>query len=136
MIIIHAKVKIDGKLAELYDDIEEFIEKRPDASKARYFKEKIEKGNEQVKQFQENCKKLNIRCNSDFNVLIEPTNDFEHLSILEHKNDIEIIDGEFVGLHFYKVDGGEIPAYVMGMFASRENKSQLCFWLRLGVKKF
>lgn len=51
MILIHARVKIDGKLAELYDDIEEFIENRPDAPKARYFKEKIEKGREQVRYF-------------------------------------------------------------------------------------
>ncbi len=135
MILIHARVKIDGKLAELYDDIEEFIENRPDAPKARYFKEKIEKGREQVRQFQECCKRLNIRCSSDFDLLIEPKNDFEHLSLLEHKSDIEVVDGEFVGMHFYKMDGGEIPAYVMGMFASRENRSQLCFWLRFGVKK-
>jgi hypothetical protein len=31
---------MDGKPAELYGDIEEFIENRPDAPKARYFKEK------------------------------------------------------------------------------------------------
>lgn len=128
-------MKIDGKLAELYDDIEEFIENRPDAPKASYFKEKIEKGREQVKQFQESCKKLDIRCSSDFNILIESKNDYEHLSLSEHRSNIEIIDGEFVGIHFYKMDGGEIPAYVMGMFASRENRSQLCFWLRLGVRK-
>jgi hypothetical protein len=54
---------------------------------------------------------------------------------LEHKSDIEVVDGEFVGMHFYKMDGGEIPAYVLGMFASRENRSQLCFWLRFGVRK-
>ena len=135
MILIHARVKIEGKLAELYDDIEEFIENRPDVPKARYFKEKIEKGRAQVGQFQESCKRLNIRCSSDFNVLIESKNDFEHLSLLEHKSDIEVINGEFVGKHFYKMDDGEIPAYVMGMFASRENRSQLCFWLRLGVKR-
>jgi len=127
-------VKMDGKPAELYGDIEGFIENRPDVPKARYFKEKIEKGKEQIRQFQENCKRLDISCSSDFNVLIESKNDFEHLSLLEHKSDIEVVDGKLVGMHFFKVDGGEIPAYVMGMFASRENRSQLCFWLRLGGK--
>jgi hypothetical protein len=71
---------MDGKPAELYGDIEEFIENRPDAPKARYFKEKIEKGKELIRQFQENCKRLDISCSSDFNVLIESKNEFDRLS--------------------------------------------------------
>ncbi len=135
MILIHAKVNICCKPVELYDDIEEFIENRPEAPKAKYFKDKIETGKEQVRQFQERCNNLSICCTTDFNLLIEPNEDFEHLSLLEHKSDLEVIEGEFVGKHFYKMDEGEIPAYVMGMYASRENRSQLCFWLRFGVRK-
>jgi hypothetical protein len=135
VILIHARVNIGCKPVELYDDIEEFIENRPEAPKAKYFKDKIETGKEQVKQFQERCNSLNISCTTDFNLLIEPNEDFEHLSLLEHKSDLEVIEGEFVGKHFYKMDEGETPAYVMGMYASRENRSQLCFWLRFGVRK-
>jgi hypothetical protein len=139
-----ARIRIDGKEIELYEDIETFTHSHPKSEKAKHFKNKIKEGEKQVAQFHSQMVKLgfavgNVTAKLDLDGvgfcvgdilygLIEPEKEYVKLDMRDHK-DFEIIEGKPAGHDYYKVIDGEIPAYLLCV---QKEKSKLKFLLRLG----
>ena len=139
-----ARIKIEGKEIELYEDIETFTHSHPKSEKAKHFKNKIKEREKQVTQFNVQMEKSGFAIGNvtakldlkgvDFCVgdilygLIEPEKEYVKLDLLDHK-DLEIIEGKPVGHDYYKVIDGEISAYLLCV---QKERSKLKFLLRLG----
>ena len=113
-----ARIRIDGKEIELYEDIETFTHSHPKSEKAKHFKNKIKEREKQVTQFHGHIEKSgfavgNVTAKLDLKGvgfcvgdilygLIEPEKEYVKLDLLDHK-DLEIIEGEPAGHNYYKV---------------------------------